>query len=255
MSKSILADISPEILKSMGVDPTHVQAEVGPPKKPDITRKRRNKQGVFATFGEQLASDTAWIKERLQQDKKFLTSLITVRLKEWLHFHGHTFVMKSFLYRKSEMDMMSMYDDYLTEYEIKTCRENYSNDFKKIVFMGKPCNKHAIIRSGQWIANRFYFVCQEGLIDLDHLPEYAGLITFSEHTQKFTIIRHAPWIHKQRVPPGFYKTLSKKLYDRYMSMIQPGRSTQPLNTSYGFDNEENNPQHHPADQGNVNTEG
>jgi len=66
------------------------------------------------------------------------------------------------------------------EYEIKTSRSDYFNDFKK-EFGGRYsplCNKHIHLQNGQRKCNRFFFVVPRDLIREDEIPDYAGLIYY-----------------------------------------------------------------------------
>jgi hypothetical protein len=231
-------------------------------KKRESTPKRE-KHGPHKSFSDQLRDDTAWINEKLEHDKTFVTSLITVMLEKHLVKNlGHDLVLHSFYYQRSELDIISLHQDFITEFEVKTCRQDYARDFSKVVWKGRPTSKHGLMRSGEWLANRFYYVCPEGMIDLDHLPEYAGLITFAENpknilTRMFTVVKEAPYMHKDRVSPGFYKTLSFRLYDRYRNHIANNRGKSILDnlTTENEQTQESNSEHNPADQGNINTGG
>lgn len=77
---------------------------------------------------------------------------------------------------------------YLTEYEIKLSRSDFLADLRKerqsfycrerrysVVSGGTVERKHQMIRAGHG-PKQFYFVCPEGLLRPDELPEYAGLI-------------------------------------------------------------------------------
>lgn len=229
-------NLDPELLKSflpagsvatVSASPAPVSKEKTPvpPAVPRAVKKV--KPLMYKSFFDELGDDSAWLNEKLGQDRKLLTQIITVRLKKYLQFHGHSCILKSFYYQNSEMDFMSLYNDHLVEYEIKTCRLDYQSDFKKMVFAGKPLNKHALLKSGKFISNRFYYVCPGGLIDIEHLPDYAGLIVYHKEGNWFEIVKMAPWLHKNRVTPGFYKTLSLKLYERHEKNINRAYSKVP----------------------------
>ncbi len=75
---------------------------------------------------------------------------------------------------------------YLHEYEIKLTRSDYKRDRKKLR------HKHL---SGEmdlrWTGKpaQFWFVTPPELIDLDELPEYAGLIEIADYVR---VIRQGP---------------------------------------------------------------
>lgn len=94
-----------------------------------------------------------------------------------------------------ETDVLSVSKSLVTtEYEIKVSRNDFLKEADKE-------GKYAFL-SGQrpprkGIPQRFYYAVPEGLITLDEIPDYAGLIYVSK-TGKLTTIRKAPWIHRQK---------------------------------------------------------
>jgi hypothetical protein len=44
--------------------------------------------------------------------------------------------------------------------------------------------------------NKFFFACPEGLLTVDDVPEYAGLIYVNDFSA--TVIKQAPFIHKRK---------------------------------------------------------
>jgi hypothetical protein len=84
------------------------------------------------------------------------------------------------------------------EYEIKISRADYFQDFKKGYdsFGGHVVkNKHDLLKWGELDVNRFFFVLPEGLVKLDELPSYAGLITYKGGW--FTPIRGGKMLRKK----------------------------------------------------------
>ena len=63
---------------------------------------------------------------------------------------------------------------YLCEFEIKVSRSDYRADFRN-----KPV-KHQRMKDRKCEVNYFTFVCPEGLIDPEEVPEYAGLLYAKE---------------------------------------------------------------------------
>lgn len=59
------------------------------------------------------------------------------------------------------------------------------------------------------IPNRFYYACPEGLIPVDKIPPYAGLIYISDYGS-YKVIKKAPLLHKNK------KDWTKKLMSKYM---------------------------------------
>jgi hypothetical protein len=115
------------------------------------------------------------------------------------------------------------------ECEIKTNRQDFFRDFKKTM-------KHQILRegtrppipghytenpeTGEWEEepqdtdvevkfrpNQFYYAVPEGLITVDEIPEYAGLIYITERGVK--TVKRAPFLHREKLE------LEKKLCNKF----------------------------------------
>lgn len=238
--------INPDLLaKYLDVtnSPALQQDPVKQPRPQQVAKPIKKKPEGFVSI---LKEDVLWLNEKLSHIKNLTTNKMTVSLQRHLWGQGQSFVVKGFTYQNSEMDIMSLSNDFLTEYEIKSCRHDYVKDFGKMIFRGSmPSSKHAMMKAGKSIVNRFYYVCPPGLIDLDHLPDYAGLIYFEDPTPSghlcFKMIKDAPLLHTSRVPPGFYKTLCSRIYDRYVNITRRYQHRSLLNfLSDGTDQENKN---------------
>lgn len=100
---------------------------------------------------------------------------------------------------------------YAYEIEIKISRSDYKADFKKGLkhqLLADPMSKTYYNGKPYRVPNKFYFCCPKGLIRLDEVPFYAGLI----YTDGFstTVVKPAPFIHK--VKQDLNKILLKKFY-------------------------------------------
>ncbi|MCA8829413.1 hypothetical protein [Hymenobacter pini] len=97
---------------------------------------------------------------------------------------------------------------YVAEYEVKVSRADFKADFRKL-------SKHDFLKAGhQWCANEFWFACEEGLIQLDEVPEYAGLIYIVQHRYQYP--GSDTWYCKnvavvQKKAPRIHKTIHKNL--------------------------------------------
>jgi hypothetical protein len=88
-----------------------------------------------------------------------------------------------------EADVLSINkNDYLTEFEVKVSRSDFLVDKKKLKW------RFYNLAINHKIANRFFYVCPEGLISESEVPENAGLIYANRET--LTVIKPAPLIHK-----------------------------------------------------------
>mgnify|MGYP003435342952 FL=1 len=120
---------------------------------------------------------------------------------------------------------------YAYEFEIKVSRSDFLNDKKKV-------KKHSILSTGKfthttqtydrfdkesnktiWIEsheerehnfrpNKFYYVVPEGLVAVDEVPSYAGLMYIKDFFAEE--IKPAPFIHKEKL--SFESILCNKFY-------------------------------------------
>lgn len=107
---------------------------------------------------------------------------------------------------------------YLIEYEIKRSRSDFRADFKKEHKHRNLSERNSVIfRRGRnkgklWykIPNRFYYVCEEGLLTKKDIPEYAGLM-YVYPSGVFKTIKQAPLLHKHKAKEELYQAIAKNL--------------------------------------------
>lgn len=135
-----------------------------------------------------------------------LSDQITFDLYNYLDLSkNQEIIIPNFFVHGYEMDVFKLTNTgYITEFEIKISRSDYFNDFKKGNGFG---NKHDLIKSGKGVANRFFYVVPEGLIELSEVPKYCGLAYWymEDSITKGTIrrcairiVKPAPFIHKEK---------------------------------------------------------
>ncbi len=137
---------------------------------------------------------------------------------------------------------------YSVEIEIKISRSDFRADFKKekhklfnslgeeIIENRGSYNRHIDLSSmSQWyqnldsnekkylkpffLPNRFYFCTPKGLLRLDELPEYAGLIEVDEkHPYTAKKIKEAKLLHKSK--QDLSDILLEKFYWKYINLIK-----------------------------------
>ena len=83
-------------------------------------------------------------------------------------------------------------NNYIYEFEIKSNKWDYINDFKKTE--KHKSFKRLVSKSG--LPNYFYYVCPKDLIKLEDIPEYAGLIYIDKEYNRVNEIKKAPILHK-----------------------------------------------------------
>ncbi len=101
--------------------------------------------------------------------------------------------------------------DYAIEFEIKVSRSDFFADFNKID-KHKNLEDQFISKSFKYNSpNKFYYVVPDGLIDVDEVPNYAGLIVYNKY-KCFKTIKNAPFLHKEKMNPNLWKELAMKFY-------------------------------------------
>lgn len=150
---------------------------------------------------------------------------------------------------------------YIYEFEIKISRADYKNDFKhkvdKHIILGSPFtkekylpeiyewyekNKHIYASVDDYaktnsryridsykLPNYFYYAVPKGMIDIDEVPEYAGLI-WIEGEHLFSIKKKAPCLHKEKYTDA-QLNLGEKFYYNWQTTKQVLRNAEK-NTEY-----------------------
>lgn len=129
----------------------------------------------------------------------------------------HTFVLKNFFINNYECDLFSVTkSDYTYEFEVKTSKQDYHNDFKKMWGADK---KHFSIKNG-FRTNKFWFVMPKELISVEDIPSYCGLIYVDSHC--LNIIKEAPFLHKRKLNENtdLLRTIATRCYYRTLGMIK-----------------------------------
>jgi len=114
----------------------------------------------------------------------------------------------------AECDVLSISkSDYIYEYELKISRGDYKKDFIK--------EKHTLIINEKYtktikgeilylLPNYFSYVTPKGLISIDEVPEYAGLIYIDENGI-FEVIRKPKLLHKTKANDSFIRQVAHNL--------------------------------------------
>lgn len=144
-----------------------------------------------------------------------LSKNIESQLSMYLYEKHHSPITTKFSgYGLSECDVISISkSNYIYEYEIKISRSDFKADFNKEkhkLMLEKRC--FVIDETDDILyltSNYFYFVVPEKLISIDEIPEYSGLIYFTDGI--FKIIKKAPMIHKTKASSNFIRKLSHNL--------------------------------------------
>ncbi len=147
--------------------------------------------------------------------------------------HSHLFLNKYIFDSDWESDFFSVTSSgYLYEVEVKISKSDFAADFIKFkhkIFEGR--NQTEVIKeakykySKRWkkdvrrapekkinpqevkMPNKFFFACPDGLLKVEDIPEYAGLIYVTDTAA--TIIKHAPLLHKRK------ENIKELLFSKY----------------------------------------
>lgn len=136
---------------------------------------------------------------------KFTENEIIRHLFRWKYIMKYVYKVPNVFMYEWESDLWVMDKNGVTvEFEIKTSRSDFFNDFKK--------EKHLNLKKG---ANHFFFVVPYNLIKREELNEKYGLIYIKENGS-FTIIRKS-----MRFSGNYFtnwKYLASKMYRRWERM-------------------------------------
>lgn len=114
---------------------------------------------------------------------------------------------------------------YSLEFEIKVTRSDFMADAKKV-------KKHQILKDGKYILqhkgnaskvvkihnfrpNKFYYAVPAGMIQIDEVPKYAGLIYIYPATRSAVVVKNAPFIHRDIL--SYEKKLCQKFYFHWLA--------------------------------------
>lgn len=152
-----------------------------------------------------------------------LVDKINVTITSFCNGTGRDVVLSNFFAGSYEMDVFRLTDKgIIYEYEIKISRADFKKDFKK-------AGKHSLMVTKKCYCNRFYFVTPEDLVHQNEIPDYAGLIYYTDHEAEAgktnfrnpgsaRIVKVAPLIHKEKAGHDIYKSISRKLYFREQNL-------------------------------------
>lgn len=109
---------------------------------------------------------------------------------------------------------------YMHEYEIKMSRSDFKRDADK---SDRSVKKHTLLAAGERRGpSRFSFIVPKGLVTLDEVPAWAGLIearAIDKFNVSFSIARAAPRLHGEKCSPGVSRDLLLAGYWRFHRQI------------------------------------
>lgn len=126
----------------------------------------------------------------------FTEKWVQARLWDY-YYNTHKYLFHNIcFFNNNEIDALHFLDNgHCWEFEIKTKKFDFFDDFKKT-------EKHKNLKNGVDCANRFYYATTFDLVDVESIPEYAGLIEVSE--DRVRIKKRAPLIHDNLWNPALH---------------------------------------------------
>lgn len=129
-----------------------------------------------------------------------------IQAKLWDHFYQkykYMFTNMKYFSLENENDFIGVTDKGITiEYEIKTRKFDFADDFKKTKKHEKL--KKAFASKDKNIdfevPNRLFYACPPGIINKKNVPPYAGLVEVDEY--KVRVVKNAPLLHKTLYNPA-----------------------------------------------------
>ena len=151
----------------------------------------------------------------------------------WVKFMSHKYRMLNLYFFNWESDWLSFLDSgYCWEIEIKVSRSDFLADFKKEKYRRfENCRANKLLATKKIVGgklvshlkyvhsdncpNKFWYAVPKGLISVDEIPEYAGLIYISDEIE---IVKSAKFLHKKKHEPQikfdkFYQVYQDKMQD------------------------------------------
>lgn len=101
------------------------------------------------------------------------------------------------------------------EYEIKTSSQDFKNDFKNKT---EKHNAFKTLFNLYDLPNQFYFICPEGIIEPEQIPEYAGLKVIRKRglQKQLKTVKLAPTLHNERLDANRWRSIAIKIANRYL---------------------------------------
>lgn len=103
--------------------------------------------------------------------------------------------------------------DFITEFEVKVSKQDFKMD---LLHKEEKHNHFRTLHDLSMLPNYFNYVCPEGMIKEEEVPEYAGLMYVVKRNLQKTIwtIKKAPVLHNDKVYPDKWREIALKLSRR-----------------------------------------
>lgn len=143
------------------------------------------------------------------------TNNIEAALVMYLYQKSHSPITTKFTgMGLQECDVISVSKaDYIYEFEIKISRSDFKKDLIKEKHNFIINEKYTFTRKGETLwrtANYFNYVVPKGLVSVDEVPDYAGLI-YLDDDFNFEVIKKPILLHKTKASEKFIRQLAHNL--------------------------------------------
>ena len=132
-------------------------------------------------------------------------------------FYNHKYQINNAYVFDWESDFFTVSESgYVYEIEVKVSKSDFFDDFNKK-------EKHILLESEEINTfrkkpNRFYYATPKNLLASHYIPAYAGLLEVDPVSREVTIVKEAPFLHKEKVIEDLKMILLDKFYFRYREL-------------------------------------
>jgi hypothetical protein len=135
-----------------------------------------------------------------------------------LRFLNHKYQINNAFIYEWESDFFTVTESgYIYEIEIKVTRGDFKDDFNKTA-------KHTLLESIEPSThlkkpNKFFYAAPKNLLATSMIPAYAGLIEVDSANSMATIVKEAPFLHREKGLENLKDILLDKFYHRYRDLL------------------------------------
>lgn len=135
-----------------------------------------------------------------------------------LRYTSHKYLINNAYIFNWESDFFSISESgYLYEVEIKVTKSDFRDDFNKT-------DKHILLESKDTKTfldkpNKFFYAAPKGVLNSFIIPEYAGFIEVDKKGNMATVVKEAPFLHKEHMFEKYKQILLDKFYWRYRDLL------------------------------------
>lgn len=137
----------------------------------------------------------------------------------FLYSKGYSPIVFNFLFDTGhECDVLGVSRaGYMYEYEVKISRADFKKDFEKRYKHNNMAARKSLFSNGRYVCpNYFYYVVPEGLVSIEEIPEYAGLIQIDPFSIQFIEAKSPAKIHAHKADDRMIKKIAHSLSCKFI---------------------------------------